>query len=174
MKQLKIKDNKIMQIGIQQEILRSDEARYDHRLHGVLLVSKGFNCFEVGQMFGQYPTTIHRWVNRFNEKGFAGLYEGERTGRPQNLDALQWKRLGRDLRKHPREYDYDQNLWDGKLLSYHLENKYGIKLGVRQCQRIFKKMGFRRRKPRPVITNANPEAQKAFKKTLHVSKKNKY
>ncbi|MCZ7584446.1 MAG: winged helix-turn-helix domain-containing protein [Deltaproteobacteria bacterium] len=38
-------------------------------------------------------------------------------------------------------------------------------LGVRQCQRLFSRLGFRRRKPRPQIAKADPAAQKAFKKT---------
>jgi transposase len=164
MKRLDIEDNEIMQIAIQQEILRSEDSRYDHKLHGVLIVSKGYSCSEVGELFGHDATTVQRWVNRFNQKGFAGLYEGERTGRPKKIDPKAWEQLGRDLRKNPREFEYAQNMWDGKLLSHHLEQQYGIKLGVRQCQRIFNKMEFRRRKPRPVIANADPDAQAAFKK----------
>ena len=173
MKLLKIDDNEIMQMAIQQEILRSEDSRYDHRLHGVLLVSKGLNCSEVGDMFGHNATTVQRWVNHFNKKGFAGLYEGERTGRPMTIDHSTWEQLGHDLRKHPKDFYYGQNMWDGKLLSHHLEQRYGVKMGVRQCQRIFKKMGFRRRKPRPVIANADPSAQKAFKKTSHDGKRPK-
>jgi transposase len=40
-----------------------------------------------------------------------------------------------------------------------------VNLGVRQCQRLFHQLGFRLRKPRPVIARANPEEQQAFKKT---------
>jgi hypothetical protein len=40
---------------------------------------------------------------------------------------------------------YSQNLWDGKLLSHQLSVKYYIDLGTRQCQRIFRKLGFRLR-----------------------------
>jgi transposase len=36
---------------------------------------------------------------------------------------------------------------------------------VRQCQRIFRQMGFRLRKPRPLTAHADPAAQAAFKKT---------
>ena len=50
------------------------------------------------------------------------------------------------------------------------KKKYKIELGVRQCQRIFNMMGFRLRKPRPVIANADPQAQKAFKKTPDIGK----
>ncbi len=38
MRRLEIKNAEIMKTVIQQEIVRSEEARYDHRLHGVLLV----------------------------------------------------------------------------------------------------------------------------------------
>lgn len=164
MKRLKIQDNKIMHVAIQQEILRSEDARYDHRLHGVLLVSKGHSCYEVGDMLGHDATTIQRWANDFNEKGFAGLYDGEREGRPASLNVRQWERLNRDLRKHPSIFKYEQNLWDGKLLAHHLMEKYDITLGVRQCQRVFHKLGFRRRKPRPLIAQADPVAQTTFKK----------
>jgi hypothetical protein len=32
---------------MQGEIRRSEESRYDHRLHGVLLVAQGMSCPEV-------------------------------------------------------------------------------------------------------------------------------
>jgi transposase len=99
------------------------------------------------------------------------LFDKERPGRPASVNSQQWEKLNKDLRKHPKDFGYDQNLWDGKLLAYHLNSQYGIEMGVRQCQRIFHKFGFRRRKPRPVIAQADPSAQKAFKKTSKVSKK---
>ena len=78
MRKLEIADPQLMQVAIQQEIERSEESRYDHRLHGVLLVSSGYSCTEVGQLFGQAATTIQRWVQRFERGGFDGLREGER------------------------------------------------------------------------------------------------
>ena len=36
MRKLKIQDAEVMKVALQQEIVRSEEARYDHRLHGVL------------------------------------------------------------------------------------------------------------------------------------------
>src|ERR1700752_1011889 len=83
---LEIADAEIMQLAIRQEIERSEESRYDHRLHGVLLVSCGYSCTEVGQLLGQATTTVQRWVGRFERGGFDGLRDGERTGRPRALD----------------------------------------------------------------------------------------
>ena len=170
MRALQISAAETMRIALQQEISRSDESRYDHRLHGVLLVGQGHSCYDVADWFGEHPTTVERWGHRFEERGFSGLREGEREGRPRRVDEQTWEKLGRDLRLHPRDLGYGQNLWDGKLLSHHLHQRYGTKLGVRQCQRLFRSLGFRRRKPRPMIAQADPEAQRAFKKTRRPGK----
>ncbi len=47
MRKLQIEDAEVMRIAIQQEIGRSEESRYDHRLHGLLLVTAGQSCREV-------------------------------------------------------------------------------------------------------------------------------
>ena len=165
MRPLQLKDAELMTVAVKQEIDRCEEARYDHRLHGVLLVSHGLTCQETAELLGQDTVTIQRWVHRFNEHGFAGLCEGEHTGRPSRLRAEDLSALQKDLRCPPRDLGYGQNLWDGKLLSHHVADRYGVALGVRQCQRMFRQFGFRRRKPRPVIAKGDPAAQAAYKKT---------
>ena len=164
LRKLEIEDVGIMKMALQLEIVRSDKSRYDHRLHGVLLVSQGFSCYDVGSMLGHTPKTIETWVNQFNAKGFAGLQEEFKSGRPSLLSRTMIDHINSDLRSDPRSLGYSQNLWDGKLLSYHIEKVYGVKLGIRQCQRLFNKLGFRQRKPRPVIAKADKEAQAEFKK----------
>jgi transposase len=70
------------------------------------------------------------------------------AGRPRTLEAKDWRRLQVDLRKTPRDFGLAATLWDGPVLSEHLRRRYGVDLGVRQCQRLFRQMGFRLRKPR--------------------------
>jgi transposase len=154
-----------MRIAIQQEIARSDESRYDHRLHGLLLVTGGHSCQQVADLFGVDRRTVQRWVTRFESHGLEGLRDGERPGRPTTLDAKQWATLGRDLRREPQKFGHAGHLWDGKLLAAHLRLHYGVKLGVRQCQRIFHQLGFRLRKPRPQVAQSDPLKVTAFKKT---------
>jgi transposase len=121
MPKLEISDVDLMRVALQQEILRSQESRYDHRLHGLLLISQGLDCYRVAEWLGQNPTTVQRWVHRFEQRGFAGLEEGDRSGRPPRLTAAQLARADRDLRRSPRQFGYPQNLWDGKLLAHHLD-----------------------------------------------------
>jgi transposase len=165
MRRFEIKDASVIEIAVQQEIQRSEESRYYHRLHGILLICKGFSCAEVADFFNHSPRTVQYWVKRFEEEGFVGLVDTPHTGRPARLDEKTMEMLGKDLRKSPGSFGYPQNLWDGKLLGHHLSKKYGVSLGIRQCQRLFTVMGFRRRKPRPVIAKSDPEAKSAYKKT---------
>jgi transposase len=76
MRTLKFADAEVMQVAIRQEIDRSEESRYDYRLHGVLLVASGRSCTAVSQVFGEDATTAQRWVRRFEHRGFAGLHDG--------------------------------------------------------------------------------------------------
>lgn len=91
-------------MALQDEIRRSAESRYDHRLYGVLLVAQGMTCLEVARLLGDALGTVEYWVHRFEEKGLAGLVEGTRPGkkRPRRLnnDQLKEKRKGKMARRY--------------------------------------------------------------------------
>lgn len=165
MKPLTITDASTIVLGLQDEIRRSRESRYDHRLHGVLLVAQGMTCPEVSRLLGDSPRTVEYWVRRFEEKGLAGLVEGERAGRPRRLSDEQLEEIDLVLRQDPESVGIAGVLWDGKGLSEFIRKRYGVVLGVRQCQYMFKSLGFRLRKPRPLIARADPELQEEYKKT---------
>lgn len=164
MKQLIIKDAESIVLGLQDEIRRSEEARYDHRLHGILLVAQGMSCREVARRLGDAPRTVEYWVKRFEERGLGGLVEGERSGRPGRLSEMQLEEISTVLRQTPESVGLQGMLWDGKTLSNFIESRYKIELGVRRCQYLFRQLGFRRRKPRPLIAHADPVLQDRCKK----------
>lgn len=165
MKPLTISDAETVVLALQDEIRRSHESRYDHRLHGVLLVAQGMSCRQVAQLLGDGPRTVAYWVRRFEEEGLAGLAEADRPGRPRRLSPSQVDAINAALRTSPLEFGLGVHLWDGKTLSAFIEQQWDISLGVRQCQRLFRQLGFRLRKPRGVIAKADPDEQARFKKT---------
>src|SRR2546429_9158391 len=164
MKPLTIAESETIILGLQDEIRRSEESRYDHRLHGVLLVAHGMTCPEAAALLGDAPRTVEYWVRGFEEKGLAALREGERSGRPGRLSEKHLRAINTALRRMPRELGLSGNLWDGKTLATWIEREYGIDLGVRQCQRLFRQLGFRLRQPRAAIAQAVPGRQKVHTK----------
>ncbi len=149
MRKLQVECTEVIRIAIQQEIERSEESRYDHRLHGLLLLAAGHSCRQVAGFFGEDDTTVQRWVRRFERGGLRALRERKRSGRPRTLSSAQWSDLQTDLQKSPEEFGLGSALWDGPSLSKHLRDRYGVDLGVRQCQRIFRQMGFLPRRIHP-------------------------
>lgn len=164
MRKAKISDAETVILILQDEIRRSYEARYDHRLHAILMVAQGISCRKVAHLLGDSPRSVAYWVKRFEAEGLSGLADADRSGRPSRLDEKQIQYIEQALRSHPSQYGILGNLWDGKLLSHFIKQQFGVELGVRQCQRLFRRLGFRFRKPRPLIAKADPERQEAFKK----------
>lgn len=165
MKTLTIGNREEMVFALQDEIRRNSEARYDHRLHAVLLVAQGMSCRQTAAALGDAPRTVEYWVHRFDQDGFGGLSEGDRPGRPSRLSKAERDRVEAALRKSPSDFGLPAQLWDGPLLSAFLKEHLGVTLRVRQCQRLFRQFGFRLRKPRPQIASADPQVQAAHKKT---------
>ena len=164
MRPIKINDADKVKTIIQSEIQQTDEARYQHRLHCILLLCNGKTCAEVSALFGDGLRTIQYWAKKFNEDGIDGMHDSARPGRRARLTDDDKEILKENLQRSPHEFGYTQNLWDGKLLSHHIKKRFNVDFKIRRCQVLFHELGFRRRKPRPVIANADPEAQETYKK----------
>lgn len=162
MRKLQIDDSGVMRIAIQQEIGRSEESRYDHRLHGLLLLAAGHSCREVAELFGEDDTTVQRWVHRVQQGGLGALRETERPGRPRSLDSRQWRELQGDLQRSPQDFGLTAAAWDGNALAEHLKRRFAVQLGVRQCQRIFRQMGLGGRNPPTEIPPGNQTSAAAI------------
>ena len=104
MKPLTISDQENMIMALQDEIRRNDASRYDHRLHGVLLVAQGMTCPRVAQLLGDSHHSVVNWVRRFETEGLAGLAEGQRPGRPSRLNNQQMAKVEAALRNSPERY----------------------------------------------------------------------
>lgn len=171
MKALTISDKENMIMALQDEIRRNDVSRYDHRLHGVLLVAHGMTCPDAAILLGDSPRSVVNWVQRFEAHGLAGLSEGQRSGRPSRLSERQMEKIEAALRSTPAEFGIPTTMWDGPTLSEYIRREHGVALKVRQCQRLFRQLGFRLRKPRPQVAKADPELQATHKKTPRGGKK---
>lgn len=171
MKRLKIPDVETFIAAIQDEISHPAEGRYYHRLHVVLHALKETSCYEAARIYGHSPCGVYNWIHHLITKGLNGLREEEHPSRPSKLSLSQRKELRKHLLLSSREFAYDQNVWDGPLLSYHLKKYFSVHLRVRQCQNLFHRLGFTLQRPRHKGANTDPEKQEVFKKTRNLLKR---
>ena len=74
MKKANISDAETAILILQDEIRRSYEARYDHRLHAILMVAQGMSCRQAAQLLGDSPRTVAYWVKRFEAEGLSDAW----------------------------------------------------------------------------------------------------
>lgn len=125
---------------LHKEITKSSDSRFLHRLHCLLLVSQGHSCHAVADWFGAHPRTVERWVRDALSEGLIGLADADKLGRPARIDQEMFAQLAIEIRAAPYDFGYQAKRWNGLILSLHLGDHYGIRLGVRQCQRLLKQL----------------------------------
>jgi len=142
MRKLKIQNPEAEILNLKKEIQRSEESRYDHRLHGVLMVAQGLSAPEAASLLGDAPRTVELWIHRFKEEGIAGLRELKRPGRPSRLNQKQIAEIQNAVcTSSPSEFGFDADRWDSNTLSMYLHS-LGVDLKPRQCRNLLRRWGF--------------------------------
>lgn len=146
------------------EISNLDNGHYVHRLDALLLIAHGRDAYEVAEMYGHSPRSVHDWINGVNQHGLQYLLDDLKPGRPTRLTPDQLGRIRNDILLSPSELGYKQSSWNGKLLSEHIHQQFGIELKVRRCQELFHELGFSYKRPRKMAFGSSQEAKDDFKK----------
>lgn len=176
MKKLTINEPRKIERQINGLIGSDPEGKFIYRLCSlkVFLNDRSLSTEKLGKIMQTSPRTIANWINWINAEGSVEiLRDQDKPGRRTTLNEDQMGHLRDRIQKHPNESGLDANLWDGKLLSHYIKKTFGKELKVRQCQRIFNKLGFRLKRGRTMVARGNHEDKMALKKTPIDSKKRK-
>jgi len=73
-RRINIPDAEIFKSAIQDEISRTPEGRYFHRLHAVLHILDGASSHDAARLYGDSPRAIEYWVNRLISQGLTGCW----------------------------------------------------------------------------------------------------
>ena len=113
------------------------------RAHGILLSAAGTPVLELAALLGKTPRTIYSWLDRWEERRFAGLYDAPGRGRKKSLNASREEQVRHWIKEHPKN--------PGKVIALVKEHT-GVLVSKRTIQRILHTLRFRwrrvRRKPR--------------------------
>ena len=95
----------------------------------------------------------------------------QRPGRPSKLTEDQLKQIDAAIQSDPR--DYGIKVWDGPSLSAYIKKQFDVDIGVRQCQRLFRSLGYSHIRPQPYPSKGyeDTEERVSFKKNAPKSKK---
>lgn len=144
---------------------KEKDARVKERLLIILKAFKIPSTYKIAEQVNTTHTKVRRWIHRFNEQGFGGLKDKQRSGRPAYLSDEQKKELEEDLNR-PKEFSVG---WKTLEVMDYVKKGFGIGYTVRHIRRLLHQLGFSRVKPRP--TNVHKDPIKA-RKIVEELKKN--
>lgn len=142
----------------------SDETKFLFRVFAVNMVLSGTPASQVGASAGYTKAAVTGWVKTVDEKGFEALRTQQRPGRPSKLSEQQLKEIDAVLQTDPKNHNL--KVWDGPSLSSYIKSHYNVDIGVRQCQRLFRNLGYSHIRPQPHPSKGyeDTEERTAFKK----------
>ena len=168
----KYKTDRAQLLAEGQQIVRTiSDVKYRHKVEMVNLVLSGLTPSYLSSYCGNSKRTITLWVKIADEQGFEALRPRKPTGKPPKLTKEQMAEIRTVLEEDaPKKCGY--NVWDGPSLSAYIEKTYGVKLCVRQCQRLFHSLGFSLVRPQtfPCKGEHNEAERREYKKAQRTSK----
>ena len=155
--------NELLKQG-EQIVSENADNKFVHRVTMVNLLLSGMSPSALELYSGESKRTLMSWVQKVDEYGWDSLMAKKQEGRPRRLSSEQEEEIRVALRNDPNIYGYNE--WNGPSLSDFIKERYDINLGVRACQKLFRRLGFSLIRPQtyPSLENPNEEARDEFKK----------
>lgn len=128
-----------------------------HRSHAILLSADGWQATQIAELLRVDQSTVHRWLDRFEANGLAGLSSQWSDGRPPAWDESYAWLLVETMRHDPRWYGLEQSLWTCALLAGYLAEQTGIRLSAERVRVLLHQHGLHLKQPTPVVHSRDPQ-----------------
>lgn len=127
---------------------RRTVGRVSERIHFVLLSDQGYSPPQIGAIFGYCAATVRMWLERYQEKGLAGLQDDSRSGRSPLTSPEEDQRITATVKQSPTAYGYKVGFWTIAMLLTHLVQLLGVQLSPTTLRRRLHEADVRWRRPR--------------------------
>lgn len=144
MKHLEILNKDVIKTCLDEYLNQSAELRYIKRLQVInfLLENDDTSCNAAARIFNVSPKAVQNWVNKINDTGdIQSLRDQPGKGRKTRLTKSQLNQIEMVVKSNPEKVGFKAKQWNGTLLLEYINQKLGVELKIRQCQRMLQKFG---------------------------------
>lgn len=148
--------------------LSKDDRRMMVRLrqNAVNQIIRGVPANKVAAAAGVDPSTVFRWVRRFNKGGLAALESSKARGNAPKLSSDQVGRLRQMIvGSDPRQLRFEFALWTRELIGELIEREFGTHMSPSAVGRLLRRIGLSPQRPIWRAYQANPDAVAAWRAT---------
>lgn len=133
--------------------------RVAKRIHAVLLNSEEHTSGKISEILNVSRSKVSEWLKIYEEQGFEGLKEGERSGRPSRLSDVQKIILCDIIDSGPIAFGYSSGIWTSKRIAQVIFEEFGVEYHDGHVRKLLYDFGFSVRSPKRVLALADKEKQ---------------
>jgi len=130
-----------------------DSARARLRASIILMSAEGLGANRIAKVTGIGKRTVRDARRRWRRRGFEGLEDAARSGRPAQANARYLRLLKRAVRTDPRKMGYAFTRWTTPRLAEYMCRRTGVRLSADWVRGLLKGQGFVWRKTKLTIRN---------------------
>lgn len=134
-------------LELEQTYRSSQDVTLVRRCHAVLLSAEGQRIPAIGRLLRVDPSAVHRWLDRFEAGGVAGLVTIWSEGRPPRWDESYEVLLVETVRHEPRWYGLEQAVWTCPLLAGYLAHQTSITMSAERVRTLLHQHGIHLKQP---------------------------
>lgn len=148
---------------LKQQLHQQTNSHVIRRFEFVMAALQKQSAADIAQTFAVNPSTVKRWVKRYNEEGTAGLLTRPGQGRKPPLNTEQLRRFQERIENGPTPDDQVGTL-RGKDFQRILREEFQVTRSLDSVYELLHQLGYESLKPRPQHKDADEQSQKQFKK----------
>lgn len=115
-------------------------------------------------VLGVGRASIHRWINRFKNKGAVPRLHSPSVGRPSVIDLSTGRKLLKVIKQPASNFGYESDFWTRRRIIQTAKREFGLRLSKSGLLRFFVKFEQSYKKPETRYYESNTREQKLWQK----------
>jgi transposase len=154
-------------------IQRRQQAHHDRaprvaqRLHGIILSLEGYTPPQIARLLKVHRSSVTLWIDHWNEHGEPGLWEGQRSGRPAQLDERQREKLCDILDSGPVAYGLETGIWTSPLIARIMLEAFGQSYHPGHVRKLLRQWGYSVQRPTARLVQADARQQRRWVRSTY-------
>ena len=142
-------------LRLRQEATRDDESRVALRFHAIALSIEGHTTSQIARTLKVHRSSVPLWIQQWNAHHEVGLLEGQRSGRPSDLNARQQRQLQDILDGGPAAYGLESGIWTSPAISNVITHEFGVDYHPGHVRKLLKRLGYSVQRPTTRLVQAD-------------------
>jgi transposase len=132
------------------------------RIQGILMSLDGLTTSQIADRLKVHRSTVPLWIEHWNEHGEEGLWEGQRSGRPSEVDESMRQRVCDILDSGPVAYGLDTGIWTSPMIGQILQEECGVRYHPGHVRKLLKRWGYSVQRPTTRLVQANMKERRKW------------